>query len=733
MKQLFTLPLFFLVLAFPLNAQPFNDSLNVRELTGQAESLFQAGKLDSAYAFITRALSYAKKIGNKTELAWGMVSVSNMLIQQRKLNTAQFFVEMYTRIATQTNDTLLSAIGLFQSGQISLHNDDPDKAIIALDKSIKNGLGKKPSLYLANAYNDLGFAWGMKGELERKSLFLLKALGMFQYLNDDDGMAQAMGNLSTVYYELGNRDKAIEYGKQSLKYREKSGDIDRLSIACCNLSQYYLGIDNDEAERYRVLCDKYARQTGLESRLIHSYITSSLVANARKNNKDAFDYELKVIALLEKSGSDNRMLARRYISAAFYTDLLKLDSSATIDYFNKSIALSQKSGDRMTLKDAFLYLSDYHSRRKNFQDAYFSYKKYILFRDSLLNAEKEERIAELENQYETTRKDNEIARLNNEQRIKQLEIEKQRAIIAGNTAAALQKQNEIDLLSKTKELQEVTLGKQAEELEKQVLLVKNNQQQLQITAQENKLNARQLRNQKNMRNLLLASIVLFALLGITWFNRYQLKRKLEQQKSVLAMRNNISRDLHDDIGASLSNINILNELARRSIAQPEKSKEYLIKASEDIQRISESLSDIVWNINPKYDDLQNLFIRMKRYAADMLDGKNISGRFEFPGDEITLHMSMTQRRDLYLIFKEAVNNLVKYSGADRADISITTQNRQIEMIIKDNGKGFDSKTITTGNGLQNMVQRARNAGAEIKVNAAPGAGTVVHLVMPLQE
>ena len=195
------------------------------------------------------------------------------------------------------------------------------------------------------------------------------------------------------------------------------------------------------------------------------------------------------------------------------------------------------------------------------------------------------------------------------------------------------------------------------------------------------------------------------------------------------MRNNISQDLHDDIGASLSNINILNEMARRSISQPEKSKEYLSKASEDIQRISESLSDIVWNINPRYDDLQNLFVRMKRYAADMLDGKNINGHFDFPANETSLILSMTQRRDLYLIFKEAVNNLAKYSEAKNTIIRVAAEDHKIELLVKDDGKGFDRSNVKAGNGLQNMEHRAKASGGQVFITSAPGAGTTVRLEM----
>jgi len=710
-----------------VNSRP--DTLGINANLDRAEEYFAQYQYDSAIFFAKEAAKIARSKKLFRAQGWSLAKLVEIFIEQKKLAEAEQLTPQILNIANQVNDSLLAGVALLQSGQVKMYNDNPDEAILLMDKSITGGLGKYPNEYLALAFNDLGYAWGMKDEYERQARFTHKALSIYEMIKSDAGIGMALGNLSTIYYQLGQKEKAIEYGKKSLKYREKTGDIIRLGITCCNLSQYYLGVNSQEATKYQELCVKYARQSGDKGRIIQSYITSSLIANANKNNKEAFAYEKKVIEMLEKSGTNDRMLARRYIAAAFYSDMLQSDSSVTLNYYQKSIRLSASLGDRGNLRDAYLYLSDFYKKNKNFSEAYTTYKNYILYRDSLVNLEKEEKIAELENRYETNRKDNEIAKLSNEQRIKQLEIDKQKAVIAGNHAAALQKQNEIDLLSQSRELQDARIKHQEEELVKKELIATANKQQLELAATEKKLQEKTISNQRTLRNFLLGGIGLFLLLGYTYFNRYQLKKKLEQQNGLLRMRNNISQDLHDDIGASLSNINILNELARRNINQPEKSTNYLSKASEDIQRISESLSDIVWNINPKYDDLQNLFIRMKRYAADMLEGKNIKGHFDFPADENGVQLSMTQRRDLYLIFKEAVNNLVKYSGASEAVISFKTMPHGVEMEIKDNGKGFDESKVIQGNGLNNMVERAKISGGAVKIISAQEKGTSILLQM----
>jgi ligand-binding sensor domain-containing protein/two-component sensor histidine kinase len=209
------------------------------------------------------------------------------------------------------------------------------------------------------------------------------------------------------------------------------------------------------------------------------------------------------------------------------------------------------------------------------------------------------------------------------------------------------------------------------------------------------------------------------------------KYRINQLKKMQRMRNAISRDLHDDIGASLSNINILNELAKRNAGNPEKATAYLNKAGEDIQHISEGISDIIWNINPRYDDLQNLFVRMRRYAADMLEGKNINHNITMPESTGSIKMNMDKRRNIFLIFKEAVNNLAKYSKATNCTVAVSIKSNILSLTVSDDGCGFNDKGQHTGNGLANMRQRAVLCGGQLQLDSTAGKGTTVTVTIPL--
>lgn len=221
---------------------------------------------------------------------------------------------------------------------------------------------------------------------------------------------------------------------------------------------------------------------------------------------------------------------------------------------------------------------------------------------------------------------------------------------------------------------------------------------------------------------------LLALLALTvLYTIYRIR--IGQLKKMESVRNEISRNLHDDIGSSLTNISILNELAQRNMQDNEKVSGYISKSGEVIQRINESLADIVWNINPEYDSMEKMLARMKWYAAEMMDGKNINATISFPENGHDLVMPMEQRRDFYLVFKELVNNLTKHSNATEATITIKIANREITMQVKDNGTGIDKQSVKNGNGLESMKQRTARWNAVLDCKTQPGQGTDCLLVM----
>lgn len=209
--------------------------------------------------------------------------------------------------------------------------------------------------------------------------------------------------------------------------------------------------------------------------------------------------------------------------------------------------------------------------------------------------------------------------------------------------------------------------------------------------------------------------------------RYRIKQISKMQR----MQQRISTDLHDDIGASLTSITILSQLSQQQKIDAATRNEYLQKMNEQTTEVTNALRDIVWSINPKNDKLDLILARMKRYATELLESKNIAYSFDAnitAADEIA---DADIRQNLYLIFKEAVNNLVKYADATQAVITIQKNGNQLYLEVKDNGKGFDPENISKGNGLGNMQRRAKAMNAQFSILSAAGTGTTVTATIPL--
>lgn len=197
------------------------------------------------------------------------------------------------------------------------------------------------------------------------------------------------------------------------------------------------------------------------------------------------------------------------------------------------------------------------------------------------------------------------------------------------------------------------------------------------------------------------------------------------------MRNRIARDLHDDIGSTLSSIGILSQVVENQIGNNSDSvKEMVRKIGESSQKVQRSLSDIVWTTKQTEDNFDNVLVKMKEFTSEMLEMKDIL--YTFNTDSLpSIKLSPSKQYNFYLIFKEAVNNIVKYSNADEVGIELSCQEDHLVLNIIDNGIGFDERNIKSGNGLGNMRKRTESLGGEIKIDSKNQGGTQVRLKIPV--
>ncbi len=208
--------------------------------------------------------------------------------------------------------------------------------------------------------------------------------------------------------------------------------------------------------------------------------------------------------------------------------------------------------------------------------------------------------------------------------------------------------------------------------------------------------------------------------------------RLQQILKVYKLRSNIAKDLHDDVGSALSSIALLSSIAQDEKASARlKPQEIFSRISDTSKRMIDNMNDIVWTVNPANDRFGNMLIRMKACAVEMFEAKNIAFTIKISEGLDDLKIPMQIRKDYFLVFKEAVNNLVKYSLCSNAAIVIDRINHALITTIDDDGKGFDREIICSGNGLKNMQERADNMNGKLHIVTEPGKGTSITLIVPV--
>jgi ligand-binding sensor domain-containing protein/signal transduction histidine kinase len=220
----------------------------------------------------------------------------------------------------------------------------------------------------------------------------------------------------------------------------------------------------------------------------------------------------------------------------------------------------------------------------------------------------------------------------------------------------------------------------------------------------------------------------------------RLRRRLERlewQRVIERDRGRIARDIHDDLGAGLTQITLLSELARRE--SPQEMEAHLVQISDTARELTQTVDEIVWAVNPRQDTLDGLVTYICQFAQEYLTMAGILCRLDVPGHLPPLPLSADVRHNLFLAVKEALNNIIKHAGAREVWLRLIQEDGRLTLVIEDDGRGFDAATAivvrpgatgsasTRGQGLENLASRLSSVGGRCSISSEPGRGTRVEL------
>jgi signal transduction histidine kinase len=245
----------------------------------------------------------------------------------------------------------------------------------------------------------------------------------------------------------------------------------------------------------------------------------------------------------------------------------------------------------------------------------------------------------------------------------------------------------------------------------------------------------------------LGSMALVLLAALVWIGL--LHRQVEERSGQLALaihrqehaetqrrfeeeRSRVARDLHDDLGAGLTEIGLLGGLAQRLNTAPERVRDHLAHITDKAREMVTSLDEIVWSLNPRHDSVASLSKYFCEYAQQFLQLTPVRCRLEVAEQLPDYPLTSDQRHHLLLAFKEALTNVVRHAQAGEARIGMGVQDGSLVVTVSDDGRGWDGAARSHGaDGLDNLAQRLKQLGGTCEVSSQLGHGTRVRMTLPV--
>jgi two-component system, NarL family, sensor histidine kinase UhpB len=571
-------------------------------------------------------------------------------------DSAVYYIQLSENLVKKHPDNMRMKFNLNQSASLFYKNMGEFKK--ALPYMLENiGINTKEDENRAGQLLNLGNLYLAMGDYKKAANAHLQSLQLFEKLGILRGQSFCLHSLGNDFLFLNQPATAKKYFEQSLALKEKLGDKRGALNSTISLGDAHKELNEyKKAEAYYTEALATAQGLMLSTEVARTLHQSGLlfkrmnaIEKARESLKQSMEISLQIgdSANYKKTNSE-------YIGIDLMETKKKNTESELLNGLNTVI----RTGDRQQQATEYAHLSDYYSVNKEFEKALYYLKKHEALSDSVDGNNVLLQIKELEERYNSDKKEQQITLLQKDQQLQTLKLK---------------------------------------------------QQQTNIT-------------------LILIALISVIVIATLLVNRYRVMNRIRRQDEMEKMRQQISRDLHDDIGSTLSSINIMSQLAMKETGS---SSMQLQRIAAYSSTMMESMSDMVWSINPRNDSLEQIVVKMKEFAAEILEPKNIQYEFKTDQPPCAITLDVQKRKNLFLIFKEAINNAAKYSEASNVVIQLTREHGSLILLITDNGKGFDGNTITSGNGLKNMMDRAQSMKGSWQQQSEPGKGTYIAVQIPI--
>ena len=524
---------------------------------------------------------------------------------------------------------------------------------------------------LGQSFINYAILESLEGSYAKGQEYYLKALELFEQTDWERGMAICLNNIAENYKVMNQLDKSLDYTFRALALNKKKEEKRGMAV------------------NHEQIGDLYRRMGRYE---------------------ESLKYLQKGLELAKKADQNYQILPQILLGIARnYND--RREFSMALEYLDQATQQSQLHGEKLLQIQCYQEAANTFRLQHDFEEA----KKYLLLAF--------ETAKEFGSVVESANVNRQMAQL---------------AEIQGNYKEALTYFQAYKTLSDSLERKKNVVRAELVELKYIAFEKDKENQRLKHIKGEQEA---ELRRQTGWI-IALASLVLvlMGILGYAYY-RHRLKQIQDAQKMQAEtirqmqvsdkIRSQIARDLHDDLGATLSGVAMLSQAAKRQLKDQNNSlTELLDLISINSQRTVSTIRDIIWTTRPMNDSLESITTKMKIFASEMLEPEQYE--FYIADNLQDYKLPSNQQYNFYLIFKEAINNIAKYARAKHVWVEIFKNNQQLCLTIKDDGIGFDKEaTKGFGNGLFNMEKRVEELDGSLTVYSAPAQGTRIELTLPL--
>jgi two-component system sensor histidine kinase UhpB len=496
--------------------------------------------------------------------------------------------------------------------------------------------------------------------------FYGKAYKIYQQNTSKEGEAWLNNVLGKIYYRQNLYEQSISTINTSISQYEKLNSLTgQISSLIQNGNSYYkLMLDDSAASCYQQALI-YANILGDERNKSICYSNLSRIYLEHNKTKQALETALHALEMI-KPGNYPEIEAGTYQQLGDIYGQLGQTKKA-IESIQKALILAKNNNHKIIERDCYKSISELYASIKQYEPAMENLLQAYRIKDSIQPISFNNRLAEMEARYSLEKKESTIKLLNQQSLINKLRITEQKENI--------KKQNTLVIF----------------------LLI------------------------------LIATIIIAIYFYLRWRKQAEL---LNQQNTIRQTEENermrIAKDIHDELGSGLTKIKFLSEILEMKTKDNQQIKETLQSITGTSHQLIDNMRDMIWNMNPMNSTLDNLVARVREFSTEYLDDFPVEVTYDFPENIPSEKINIKISRNILMIVKESLQNIVKHANATKISVRIEIQ-PVFKLVITENGIGFNLNEKTSGNGLRNMIERSKDIGATLKMTSTSGEGSMLSL------